>query len=105
MFFGRDAQILRGLDAVRGMRTSGVETMFVVLGPSGTGKSSFLRAGLLPRLRRDSSDFLILDIVRPKRDASTGDTGFARAIRRYPRSRVGLRTPNLGAVEPSLPQR
>jgi WD40 repeat protein len=98
VFFGRDAQILRGLDAVRGMRTSGVETMFVVLGPSGTGKSSFLRAGLLPRLRRDSGDFLILDIVRPKRDVLTGDTGFARAIHAI-RSRVGLRTPNLGAVK------
>ena len=98
VFFGRDAQILRGLDAVRGMRTSGVETMFVVLGPSGTGKSSFLRAGLLPRLRRDSGDFLILDIVRPKRDVLTGDTGFARAVHAT-RSRVGLQTPNLGTVK------
>ena len=98
VFFGRDAQILRGLDAVRGMRTSGVETMFVVLGPSGTGKSSFLRAGLLPRLRRDNNDFLILDIVRPKRDVLTGDTGFARAVHAI-RGRVGLRTPNLGTVK------
>lgn len=98
VFFGRDAQILRGLDAVRGMRTSGVETMFVVLGPSGTGKSSFLRAGLLPRLRRDDRDFLILDIVRPKRDVLTGDTGFARAIQAT-RSRVGLRTPSLGVIK------
>ena len=53
VFFGRDAQILRGLDVLRGMRTSGVESLFVILGPSGAGKSSFLRAGLLPRLRRD----------------------------------------------------
>ena len=45
---GRDAQILRGLDVLRGMRTSGVESLFVILGPSGAGKSSFLRAGLLP---------------------------------------------------------
>ena len=48
VFFGRDAQILRGLDVVRGTRTSGVESLFVILGPSGAGKSSFLRAGLLP---------------------------------------------------------
>ena len=53
VFFGRDAQILRGLDVLRGMRTTGVESLFVILGPSGAGKSSFLRAGLLPRLRRD----------------------------------------------------
>jgi hypothetical protein len=40
VFFGRDAQILSGLDGLRGMRKSGLATMFVVLGPSGTGKSS-----------------------------------------------------------------
>ncbi len=56
VFFGRDAQILRGLDVLRGMRTTGVESLFVILGPSGAGKSSFLRAGLLPRLRRDDRD-------------------------------------------------
>ena len=36
VFFGRDAQILRGLDVLRGMRTSGVESLFVILGPSGS---------------------------------------------------------------------
>ena len=51
VFFGRDPQIL--LDTIRGMGATGVEGLFVVLGPSGVGKSSFLRAGLLPRLRRD----------------------------------------------------
>jgi hypothetical protein len=48
VFFGRDAQIVRGLDALHGMRSTGVESLFVILGPSGAGKSSFLRAGLLP---------------------------------------------------------
>ena len=33
MFFGRDAQLVRGLDALRGMRLSGVDTLFVVSGP------------------------------------------------------------------------
>ena len=64
VFFGRDAQILRGLDVLRGMRTSGLESLFVILGPSGAGKSSFLRAGLLPRLRRDDRRFLPLPIVQ-----------------------------------------
>ena len=53
VFFGRDPQVLRGLDTLRGMRAIGVDGLLVVLGPSGVGKSSFLRAGLLPRLRRD----------------------------------------------------
>ena len=50
MFFGRDAQIVRGLDKLRGLARTGVERMLVILGASGSGKSSFLRAGLWPRL-------------------------------------------------------
>jgi WD40 repeat protein len=45
VFFGRDAAILRAMDALRGMRDAGVKSLFVILGPSGSGKSSFLRAG------------------------------------------------------------
>jgi WD40 repeat protein len=98
IFFGRNAEILRGLDALRGMRRSGVENLFVVLGPSGTGKSSFLRAGLLPRVSRDDRDFVVLDIVRPQRNALTGDTGFARAIHAT-RTRLGLNGPSLGVIK------
>jgi hypothetical protein len=68
VFFGRDAQILGVLDVLHGIRSTGVKSLFVILGPSGTGKSSFLRAGLLPRLRRrDDSGFLPAD-----RAAETG---------------------------------
>jgi hypothetical protein len=35
VFFGRDAEIVLGLDALRGMRATGVTSLFVVLGPSG----------------------------------------------------------------------
>jgi WD40 repeat protein len=98
VFFGRDAQILRGLDDLRGMRRAGLETMFVILGPSGTGKSSFLRAGLLPRLRRDDRDFVVLDIVRPHRNILSGDTGLAKAIHAT-RTRLELSAPNLGEIK------
>ena len=87
VFFGRDAQILRGLDALHGMRSTGVESLFVILGPSGAGKSSFLRAGLLPRLRQDDRQFLPLSIVRPERAVLTGEFGLAQAIHRL---RTGL---------------
>ena len=60
VFFGRDAEILEGLDKLRGMRTAGNEGLFVILGASGAGKSSFLRAGLLPRLARDDRHFYLL---------------------------------------------
>ena len=98
MFFGRDAQIVRALDMLRAMRTTGVDSLFVVLGPSGSGKSSFLRAGLLPRLRREDRHFVLLDIMRPERHALTGDTGLAHAISAG-RRRLGLEQPPLGDIE------
>ncbi len=80
IFFGRDGSIVRGLDELRAMRLSGAKSMFVVLGASGSGKSSFLRAGLIPRLQRDDRHFLTLGVVRPERSALTGDRGLATAI-------------------------
>ena len=98
VFFGRDAQILQGLDELRGMRASGVKSLLVILGPSGAGKSSFLRAGLLPRLRRDDRTFLPLPIVRPERAVLTGELGLARAIHQL-RTGLGLRQPVLGEIK------
>ena len=98
VFFGRDAQIVRGMDALRGMRASGVESLFVILGPSGVGKSSFLRAGLLPRIRRDDRHFLVTGVVRPERDVLSGDHGLAAAIHRL-RVEMGLKAPALGDIK------
>ena len=102
VFFGRDAQIVRGLDVLRGMRTSGVESLFVILGPSGAGKSSFLRAGLLPRLRRDDRRFLPLPIVRPERAVLTGEL---RPGPRHPPAahRPGLARADAGGDQERLP--
>src|SRR4029077_15662714 len=97
VFFGRDAQIVRGLEVLRGMRTSGVHSLFVILGPSGAGKSSFLRAGLLPRLRRDDKRFLPLPIVRPETAVLTGEHGLAHAVYRL-RAALGLHEPLPGVI-------
>ena len=54
LFFGRDAEIaaaLERLDAVR---------LLVVAGPSGSGKSSLVRAGVVPALRRRGRSVAIL---------------------------------------------
>lgn len=98
VFFGRDAQIIRALDQIRGLRLSGVSALFVILGPSGTGKSSFLRAGLLPRLRREDRRFAVLPIVRPERNAVTGVSGLASAIAEA-RQQFGLTRPSLGDIK------
>lgn len=98
IFFGRDAQILGALDAMRGMRKARTKRWFVILGPSGSGKSSFLRAGLLPRLQRDDREFLVLGIVRPERDVLEGANSFAKAIHAARLDR-GLIEPELGDIE------
>ena len=80
IFFGRDAQIVRGLDKIRGLVRTGVDRMLVILGASGSGKSSFLRAGLWPRLKRDDRTWLPLPIIRPERAVLSGQFGLAQAL-------------------------
>ena len=80
IFFGRDAAIVRGLDKLRLMREQGVERLFVILGASGAGKSSYLRAGLWPRLERDDRHFWPLPAIRPDRSVITGPTGLVASL-------------------------
>jgi hypothetical protein len=88
---------VRAMDALRRMR-QGDETLFVVLGASGAGKSCFLRAGIVPRLQRDDRSYLVLDIVRPELKALTGASGLAQAICAT-RQRFGLTEPPLGDIK------
>ncbi len=80
IFFGRDAPIVEALDTLRGLREGAAPRVLVILGASGAGKSSFLRAGLLPRLGRDDRNFLVLPVVRPERAAISGEAGLLRAL-------------------------
>jgi WD40 repeat protein len=98
IFYGRDGELVLALDALRDMRKKQYETLFVVLGPSGSGKSSFLRAGILPRLRREDRHYLVLDILRPNRRALSGKTGFANTIFQA-RRRLRLEQPTLGETK------
>jgi WD40 repeat protein/serine/threonine protein kinase len=64
-FYGREAFVERLLKRSRG---SGPQGRFLaVIGPSGSGKSSAVRAGLVPALRRGgvegSEDWFIIDLV------------------------------------------
>ena len=80
IFFGRDAPIVRGLDKLRALREDKPSRTLVILGASGAGKSSFLRAGLYPRLKRDNQHFLPLPVVRPGHAPLYGETGFLMAL-------------------------
>jgi formylglycine-generating enzyme required for sulfatase activity len=79
IFFGRDSDILRGLDKLRILRRDGRPRLLVIHGASGAGKSSFLRAGLWPRLRRDP-DFATLAILRAAHGILTGPDGYDRVL-------------------------
>jgi hypothetical protein len=77
---------------------SGRRSLFVVLGPSGSGKSSFLRAGLIPRLQHDDRRFVVLGILRPEGHALTGENGLAAAIHSA-REDLGLAGVALGDIK------
>ena len=80
IFFGREAPVINALDRLRGLREAPPPRLLVILAASGSGKSSLLRAGLLPRLERDHHQFLALPIIRPERAAISGETGLLRAL-------------------------
>jgi hypothetical protein len=48
-FFGRDAEVAALVERLRG------EALLPVVGPSGVGKSSFVQAGVIPRLREQGA--------------------------------------------------
>jgi hypothetical protein len=94
VFFGRDAETVRGLDEIRRLARTGVTRMFVILGASGSGKSSFLRAGLWPRLQRDDLAWVPLPVIRPERAAISGTYGLGQALYQIvsePRFEEGIR--------------
>ena len=74
IFFGRDADIVRGLDRLRILRRNGRPRLLVIQAASGAGKSSYLRAGLWPRLDRDP-DFAPLAVLRPAQGILTRPEG------------------------------
>lgn len=80
IFFGRDAAITRGLDELRKLRDGAPQRILVILGASGAGKSSFLRAGLIARLKRDEENFLVLPVVRPEAAAMSGAQGLKASV-------------------------
>lgn len=80
IFFGRDGPIVNGLDMLRGLREGPAPRLLVIIGASGSGKSSYMRAGLLPRLARQDRHFLTLPVLRPERACLTGEAGLIAGL-------------------------
>src|SRR5690606_1602683 len=66
VYFGREQEQRRCLDSLAQMRRYGGERLLVVVGASGSGKSSLVRAGVLPRIAR-MPDWRVLAPMRPLR--------------------------------------
>ena len=64
IFFGRETETQQGIELLE----RGAPGLVLTLGSSGTGKSSLVRAGIVPRLRRDTERWIIIDPMRPAAD-------------------------------------
>ena len=65
LFYGRSREIAEALEELRKVRAERDLRPFVILGASGAGKSSLLKAGIIPRLRREAPAWLPLRAFRP----------------------------------------
>jgi formylglycine-generating enzyme required for sulfatase activity len=68
LFYGRSREIAEALEELRKVRAERDLRPFVILGASGAGKSSLLKAGIIPRLRREAPAWLPLRAFRPGGD-------------------------------------
>lgn len=80
VYFGRDGSIASALSLLREINGRGTSKIVAILGASGAGKSSFLRAGIVPRVKRDRRHFAVLPTIRPGNFPITGDTGLVDTL-------------------------
>ncbi len=66
IYFGRDDDIRALIQRLEARRVQGGEKLVVVLGASGAGKSSLLRAGVVPRFKQDRHNWIVLPPFRPQ---------------------------------------
>jgi hypothetical protein len=70
IFFGRGEEILKTLETLDALRRQGREAarFALLLGASGSGKSSLARAGVIPRLKKKLAEWLPVPPFRPQQE-------------------------------------
>jgi energy-coupling factor transporter ATP-binding protein EcfA2 len=95
VFFGRDQEVDRLLELLQPTLQRGPGRFVAIVGPSGSGKSSLLRGGLLPRLARLEARWVVLPPLvpgqQPTRNLARSLAG-AFAARGRPRPLAELKT-------------
>ncbi|TVO58071.1 TIR domain-containing protein [Denitromonas halophila] len=84
VYFGRDDDQRCCLDTLAQMRRYGGDRLLVLVGTSGSGKSSLVRAGVIPKLSR-MPDWHVLAPMRPRQQPVDE---LARALPDAPRARL-----------------
>ncbi len=67
IYFGRDDETRAIIEKLDARLTQGGARFLMVIGASGAGKSSLLRAGVLPQLARRRSHWLLMPVMRPEK--------------------------------------
>src|SRR5215203_4565319 len=67
IFFGRDEEIRALIERLDARRIQGSVRLIFVTASSGAGKSSLLKAGVLPQLERRRREWIVLPPTRPER--------------------------------------
>jgi WD40 repeat protein len=65
IYFGRDQEILSVIERLEARRRQGDTRYLIIIGASGSGKSSLLKAGVLPQLPRRTKSWIVLPVMRP----------------------------------------
>jgi hypothetical protein len=65
VYLGRDDDIRRLIERLEARRAQGGAKLIALLGSLGSGKSSLLRAGVIPRLKRAGRNWIVVPPMRP----------------------------------------
>jgi len=102
VFFGRDSDIRQLQERLESRRVQGGKRLVLMAGGSGTGKSSLMKAGVLPAIERELEHWIVVPPFRPEREPLTNLAKVLSEVAGQPESwrkwRDGLSGPEAKSV-------